>query len=356
MLFNVSTDNLEDQEDDEADSAPALSPCSGNNSGDGLDWEIGQTTAEVGRMGYGGDPDWEIGAPSFATGDLLSSSTSGSLSSAPLDAMAEKFVLSSPSSVSPSNSSLDPLAEVFVPGPRFGDSAPVLSVTDKFLSGADPETPDQDCTLTSTPSRPSRGRPTFRQSPISARGPRLMVKDWSFMPGRRNARRRRNLNRKINYTDEGEVTLVPEKNKNKTGLRWQHVDPLTLKFVDDSMILSKVNMDSAEIGPPGGARVVKVKHDIASQNVFRRIVSRAESREMVVNKGKTKILCISDVMSYRATTYLQDADGNRLESGKTRLKILGFYMDSRPSAHAQTQNERHHVDPTAPQNRGVYPG
>ena len=54
---------------------------------------------------------------------------------------------------------------------------------------------------------------------------------------------------------------------------------------------------------------------------------------MVVNKKKTKILCISDAQSYVAASRIQDSDGNVLHSGET-MKVLGFHLDSRPSVHA----------------------
>ena len=56
-----------------------------------------------------------------------------------------------------------------------------------------------------TPVAGTRGRPHLRNSPVRARGPRLTARDWSYLPGRRNRRRRRNLNRKISYLDEGEI-------------------------------------------------------------------------------------------------------------------------------------------------------
>ena len=70
--------------------------------------------------------------------------------------------------------------------------------------------------------------------------------------------------------------------------------------------------------------------------MYRRIVSRAESRGMVVNKGKTKILCVSDSLNYKASCYLLDADGNALHSGAS-MKVLGFHLDSRPSVHAHVE-------------------
>ena len=57
---------------------------------------------------------------------------------------------------------------------------------------------------------------------------------------------------------------------------------------------------------------------------------------MVVNSNKTGILCISDVLSYRADTFVEDADGQRL--GKVpRLKILGYMMGERPGAHVHVE-------------------
>ena len=89
----------------------------------------------------------------------------------------------------------------------------------------------------SIPIAGARGRPRFRDSPMRCRGPPLMVRDWSYMPGRRNRRRRRNL--KKSYSDEGEVMVPTEQNRKKTGLRWKSRPPLTLKFVDDGMLISK---------------------------------------------------------------------------------------------------------------------
>ena len=155
------------------------------------------------------------------------------------------------------------------------------------------------------------------------------------MPGRRNRRRRRNLRRRINYSDEGDVLILPEVNKKKTGLRWRALDPRTLKFVDDGMTLTKVCMDSVpSVQTASGA--VRDKHDALTQNLFRRVVAKAESRGMVVNKRKTKILCVSDAQTYTAATHFFDADDERLGSGKT-MKILGFHMDSRPSVHAHVR-------------------
>ena len=111
----------------------------------------------------------------------------------------------------------------------------------------------------------------------------------------------------------------------------------TLKFVDDGMMLSKANMDSADgVAAPADGRPGKDKHDLPSQNLFRKIVCKAEARGMVVNKAKTKVLCVSDSQTYKAHAHICDADGAKIVSG-SHLKVLGFHMDSRPSVHAHVQ-------------------
>ena len=110
-------------------------------------------------------------------------------------------------------------------------------------------------------STPAAGGPTSRpscaDSPVRTHGPRLMARDWSYLPGRRN--RRRGVRRRINYSDEGELTVRQEVNKKKTGLRWKSKPPVSLKFVDDNIIMSKINMDSAE---PSSDGATKIKHDL----------------------------------------------------------------------------------------------
>ena len=111
------------------------------------------------------------------------------------------------------------------------------------------------------------------------------------------------------------MDVEPEKNKKKTGLRWRAREPRKLKYVEDGMIVSRINMDSGEMVGWDGRREVRRKMDIQTQNMFRRVVRRAESRGMVVNNGKTKVLCISDAMSYTAEGGFRDAEGSLLTSG-----------------------------------------
>ena len=92
------------------------------------------------------------------------------------------------------------------------------------------------------------------------------------------------------YSDEEEVDVPPERNRRATGLRWKARKPRKLKFVDDGMIVAKINMDSGEQVNMVGGRELRRKLDLNTQNVFRRVVRKAEGRGMVVNNGKTKLL------------------------------------------------------------------
>ena len=80
----------------------------------------------------------------------------------------------------------------------------------------------------------SRGRPRFRDSPLNSCGTRMTVHDWSFMSGR--------ANRRINYFDKGELEVAAEINYKAIGLRWKAGPALKLKYVDDWLILAKINM------------------------------------------------------------------------------------------------------------------
>ena len=160
---------------------------------------------------------------------------------------------------------------------------------------------------------------------------------------------------RINYTDEGETSVQPEVNKKRTGLRWKALDPKTLKFVDDDITLTKMCMDSV---PPclEGARPVRDKHDVQTQNLFRRVVARAESRGMVVNKKKTKILCVSDAQTYSAASHFYDADGTKLQSGKSMISCGLETERACAREGAWSEDARKVLGPASPQESGIHRG
>ena len=113
--------------------------------------------------------------------------------------------------------------------------------------------------------------------------------------------------------------------------------PLSLKYVDDGMTIEKLNFETAVRTAPGRRN----KHAIRSQNIFRAVVRKAESRGMRVNTSKTKLLVMLDALSFAASASIVGEDGETVHSGQ-RMKILGFHMDGHPSvgAHVEALRKR----------------
>ena len=57
---------------------------------------------------------------------------------------------------------------------------------------------------------------------------------------------------------------------------------------------------------------------------------------MKVNSDKTKIMCISDSRTYKASAFIQTAEGDEISSVE-KLKILGVNFSSRPDVTEQVE-------------------
>ena len=110
------------------------------------------------------------------------------------------------------------------------------------------------------------------------------------------------------------MAVPVEINAKATGLRWVGRCPRKLKYVDDGMIVCKVNMRTGELILCPGSKPIRRKHDALAQNMFRRVIQRATERGMVVNNKKTNILCVSDAISYKAESFVDDPEGMRVSS------------------------------------------
>ena len=345
LLFNIATDDLEDPDDNDQREFVHDSVREDESTGSVSSWS--DSVEEV------VEPAWGCRRISRRSPDLLSQRDPSSESASPDQPSSEE-----PSSEPVSTDLSSPGVLVNVPtlgsvGAAIGeDSSSEPGSTDRSppdCNGGDPpgvleggptlgspssgSDAHSTLNLTSTPLL-GRGRPRLRESPLHSRGPRLTNRDWSFMPGRSNRRRRRNLQRRVNYSDEGEGLIAPEVNKKATGLRWRARDARKLKYVDDGVIACKINMQSGKIlSVSYQGKVCKEKHDLITQNLFRRVVAKARARGMVVNHKKTRILCVSDALNYKALSFIRDSDGNKISSTES-MKILGFHLDSRPTCHA----------------------
>ena len=99
--------------------------------------------------------------------------------------------------------------------------------------------------------------------------------------------------------------------------------------MDNGILDCKLNMDTA-IPRQDGGTVVKDKHAVACQNKFRRITRNAELIGMKVNASKTKQVCVSDSLSFRAAAYIYTGTGEKIGTD-CEMKILGFYFGNKPT-------------------------
>ena len=113
---------------------------------------------------------------------------------------------------------------------------------------------------------------------------------------------------------------------------WDRFLLSVLKYVDDNIIHEKLFMDGLVIDENGE----KKGRATRSQNLFRQITRIAELLGMKVNTDKTMVLCVSDSRTYKASAYIDDADGTRVDS-VDKLKILGVHFSNRPDMSAQVE-------------------
>ena len=81
---------------------------------------------------------------------------------------------------------------------------------------------------------------------------------------------------------------------------------------------------------------VREKLAVQTQNLFQRVTGKAEWKGMRVNTGKTKMLCISDAMSYVPGSFINTSNGKRIAGGgrEDSMKLLGFRVSNRPGVAA----------------------
>ena len=96
-----------------------------------------------------------------------------------------------------------------------------------------------------------------------------------------------------------------------TEAKWVIILGALLRYIDDGFVLTKVNFENSFGMEVNGVKF-RIKHAIQTQNVFRHLVRKAEEIGMVVNSSKTSMICVPDVASYKADTYIYDSDENQI--------------------------------------------
>ena len=137
--------------------------------------------------------------------------------------------------------------------------------------------------------------------------------------------------RRINYSSEGDLTPPSEPTTTCLG-QWKMLPVDVDKYVDDNIQEERLNMENAPrtITQQNECRA---KHAIATQNVFRHVVRAAERKGMKINASKTNMICVSDSLTFKASCYIEDRDGTRIDSGP-KMKVLGFHFSEKPTVGA----------------------
>ena len=97
--------------------------------------------------------------------------------------------------------------------------------------------------------------------------------------------------------------------------------PSCAKYIDDSVIIEKINMKEPPLLEENGTRFKSVNPS-RTQDMFTHIVDKARTKGMIVNTKKTGLICVSDPRAH-----LIDEEENVIESAP-RIKVLGFFIDS----------------------------
>lgn len=93
---------------------------------------------------------------------------------------------------------------------------------------------------------------------------------------------------------------IPEERYPVTSAIWQSRPTSKHKYIDDGILNTELNFENKMIATDGH----KYKHSVDTQNVFRRTIHNAEAIGMKVNTNKTNLLCVSDLLSFRASAYI----------------------------------------------------
>ena len=179
-------------------------------------------------------------------------------------------------------------------------STPVRGVIDPFVVGS--------------PVMAATGDESFAESDSSS--------DFEYLTGVRNRPKR------VVYSDDPSYSHI----RLDLPVRWKDRAIKCVKYVDDCLSLEKVCFSNGLKLQINGVEMSVVKA-VKSEHHFCTVESNARDRGMIINNGKTKMLCISAARSYQSEPYLVSSDGTRIDCVQA-AKILGFHFDTNPNVAA----------------------
>lgn len=90
------------------------------------------------------------------------------------------------------------------------------------------------------------------------------------------------------------------------------------KYVDDNVILAKLNFDTVS----SHGRFVRKKWAVKTENLFKKVLHQAMKQGMKINCSKTKALLISELKSYLLQAFFKDHQRGEVAGGEA-MKVLG---------------------------------
>ena len=173
----------------------------------------------------------------------------------------------------------------------------------QFQDTMEAHPPTRDYPAFSTPSRVTKTREDVMPSPI-----------------------------RVNDRTEQEIRVLPVAKNTPPWLRkpkeqtWQDRTPKDLKYIDDGVNATKINMKKVALYEENG-KDIKIAHPMKAQAILHHITREAGKRGMKVNGGKTSLLCVSGATSYVAAAEIRDTEGNRIRSSE-HANYLGVTIDA----------------------------
>ena len=115
-------------------------------------------------------------------------------------------------------------------------------------------------------------------------------------------------------------------------IRWSPTPILSFRYVDDQTFLETAPVSSA-VSTISTSKEIRSLHSAGLSETYSRTSSGADDLGMILNTGKTQILCISDAISFDVSSCIKV--GQEVIESQEEIKVLGYTFGSRPDARAQ---------------------
>ena len=108
---------------------------------------------------------------------------------------------------------------------------------------------------------------------------------------------------RMNPETQQEIRILPSAMNTPPWLRlpkeqnWKERPPFDLKFIDDGVNVTSVNMKKVSMYVNQHGKNIKCIHPVKAQAMMNHITTRAAEKGMVVNGSKTTLMCINAASS-----------------------------------------------------------